>query len=169
MTMEEENEDEPVAKRKCFNYERARLAIQEDYLGPQPQYDRCFERIFRVSRGIVEKILQVAGNATPFFTQRILLTGEPGICPEAKVLIALKQFAYGISCSGFIAYFQMGLTSGRNCMKELAKVIANSDELRGKYLRSMTPADARAVSNLHNEQFGVPGCLGCLDCMHVYW
>jgi Plant transposon protein len=145
------------------------LAIQEDYLGPQPQYERNFEHIFRVTRGIVEKVMQVAANYDLFFTQRHFLTGEPGICPEAKVLIGLKQLAFGISCSGFVDYFQMGMTTGRICMKELAKAIANSPELREKYLRNMTTADTRRVSAMHEEEFGVPGCLGCLDCMHVFW
>jgi Plant transposon protein len=36
-------------------------------------------------------------------------------------------------------------------------------------MRKMTKADARRVSALHEEQFGVAGCMGCLDCMHVFW
>ena len=93
-------------KRKVYNYERARLAIQEDYLGPQPQFGHLFSRIFRVTRPIVERIIQIAGNGSPFFTQRKLITGEPGICPEAKALMGLKQLCYGASSSAFWIIFK---------------------------------------------------------------
>jgi len=33
----------------------------------------------------------------------------------------------------------------------------------------MTKSDARKVGELHEQEFGVPGVMGCLDCMHVHW
>lgn len=63
----------------------------------------------------------------------------------------------------------MGLTSGRTCVKKLAHVIANSPELRDKHLHPMSPNDTRNVSDPHEREFGVAGCLGCLDCVHVCW
>ena len=43
------------------------------------------------------------------------------------------------------------------------------DEITEKYLRKLTKSDAKKVSELHNNQHGVPGMIGCLDCMHVPW
>lgn len=156
-------------KPKKFNYERAMLCVQEDYLGPDPLFDGYFERVFRVTRQITERVIQIVGNATGFFRRsKNKVTGEPGIYPEVKVLMAMKQLAYGVSPSAFMDYFQMSDTYGRMCLKELCKVVANS-ELRDIYLRQMTRSDARKVSNIHEVEFGVAGCIGCLDCMHVYW
>ena len=86
-----DNFDDNPSKKTKFNYQRARDCIYEDYLGPDPLYGKYFEGIFRVTRGIVERIILLAGNASPFFTHRISgVTGNPGIYPEAKVMIALK-------------------------------------------------------------------------------
>jgi Plant transposon protein len=164
------NNNEPERKKpRKFDYEGAMNCIQRDYLGPDPLFGHYFERVFRVSRGIVETLMQVAGASSDYFTlQYNKVTGEPGIHPEAKVLIALKQLAFGTSGIAFLDYFQMSDTSARKCLKDLARIIATS-ELREKYLRSPTKADARKLSQMHEMEFGVPGCLGCLDCMHVCW
>jgi Plant transposon protein len=158
-------------KPAAFDYERAILCINQDYLGPDPLFGHYFERVFRVSQGIVEKIMQVAATTSDFFTrlQRNKCTGKEGIRPEAKVLIALKQLAFGVSGIAFADYFQMSDTTARKCMKDLCRIIATSTELRDKYLRSPMRADARRLSAMHEAEFGVAGCIGCLDCMHVYW
>jgi Plant transposon protein len=41
--------------------------------------------------------------------------------------------------------------------------------LRQNYLRGMSKSDAMVVSNMHYHEFGVRGCIGALDCMHVWW
>jgi hypothetical protein len=97
--------EEPPRKRKRYDYERAYLCIQQDYLGPEPQYGSQFESIFRVSRGIVERLIQVLGNADPFFTRRIQIGGDLGIYPEAKVLMALQTMAFGCAPQAFMAYY----------------------------------------------------------------
>jgi hypothetical protein len=108
-----------------------------------------------VTKPIVEKIIQICGAADNFFTQCDLMAEKkPGICPEAKVLIALKQLSYGVSCSAFQDYFHMGETTGREALKRLAKCIANLPELCGKYLRNMSREDAKRVSKMHLDEFG---------------
>jgi Plant transposon protein len=69
----------------------------------------------------------------------------------------------------FLAYFQMSDQTGRKCLKIFCNIIANHPQLRQKYLRRMSKADAMMVSNMHCHNFGVRGCIGCLDCMHVTW
>ncbi len=36
-------------------------------------------------------------------------------------------------------------------------------------MMTMKQSDAAKVSELHNKKHGVPGMIGCLDCMHVPW
>jgi hypothetical protein len=131
------NAEEPPRKRKRYDYERAYLCIQQDYLGPEPQYGSQFERIFRVSRGIVECFMQVLGNADPFFTCRVLMIGgDMGIYLEAKVLMALQTLAFGCAPQAFMAYYQMGRTSSRECLKRFARIVSHS-HLREEYMRQM--------------------------------
>jgi len=132
-------------------------------------FGRQFERIFRVSRGTFERIWQTAAKADPYFVYRKNPVDGKAIHPEVKLLMGLKQLAFGVSPVAFIDYFQMGETSGRFCMKPLVKAVAGDKELRAKCLRSPSRADAKAISNLHEELFGYAGNMGCLDCMHVYW
>ena len=90
-----------------FSYKRARLAIENDYFSPRPLFnDRQFERIFRLTKSIVELLIQLCGKADPFFTNIQDVTGRYNISPVAKVLVAIKQLAYGCSPSAFIDYFQ---------------------------------------------------------------
>jgi hypothetical protein len=169
--MMEEGTEPQRKKFRLFNYDRAIMCINEDYLGPDALFSHYFERVCRVTRGIVEQILQVAGNATSFFTlqQHNKVTGKAGIRPEAKVLIALKQMVFGVAGIATTDYFQMSDMTARKCLKDLCKIISTSPELRSKYLRSPTRADTCQLSRMHEIEFGVPGCIGCLDCMHVYW
>jgi Plant transposon protein len=166
----ENNGEEPVRKKpRVFDYEGAMNCVQRDYLGPDPLFGHYFERVFRVSRGIVERLIQVTGAASSFFQlQHNRVTDKPGIRPEVKILCALKQLAFGTSGTAFLDYFQMSDTTARKCLKDFAKIVATSD-LREVYLRSPTKADARRLSRMHEVEFGVPGCIGCLDCTHVYW
>jgi Plant transposon protein len=170
--LEEANDEEQQAKKRKikFDYERARTCVMQDYLGADPLFARYFERVFRVSRTITETLIQVCGSSHSFFTaSRNAITGESNIYPEVKVLMALKLLSYGVSASAFMDYFQMSDQTGRQCLKIFCRVISNHPGLRAKYMKSMTKREAMALSNMHYHHFGVRGCIGCLDCMHVYW
>ena len=156
--------------KKKFDYESARLCLYRDYLGPDALFERYFERVFRVSRRITEQLIQICGCTHSFFTETTnKVTGEKGISPEAKVMMALKVLAFGVSPVAFMAYFQMSDETGRQCVKLFCQVISQHPLLRQKYLRNMTMADAKRVSAMHAAEFGVEGCIGCLDCMHIHW
>ena len=153
-----------------WNHERARRCVEEDYWGPQAMFrDRQFERVFRITRKVADRLLQVAAHADVFFTERFDAALKRSICPKVKLLMGLKCIAYGVSPSAFQDYFQMGETTGRDCLKKLARVISSSDELRSVFLRSMTRVDARRVTELHREKHGIDGMIGSIDCMHVGW
>lgn len=171
----EANRDQEVRPKRLmvtYDRERTRKAIHDDYWGsPNPIFnDKQFERVFRVSRAIATRLLEVAGNADPFFRESTDALGRTPIAPTAKILIALKMLAYGTSGSAFVDYFQMGKTTAQLCYMSLVRVVSNPDgELSSVYLRNMTRSDARKASALHNEMHGVAGMIGSLDCMHVVW
>jgi len=165
---EAENTTRCSKKSKC-DFERAKMCICQDCLGPDPLFGRQFERIFRVSRGIFERVWQTAAKGDSHFTYVKNPIDNKAMHPEVKILMGLKQLAFGVSSVAFMDHFQMGETSGRSCMKRLVKALARDPDLRAKRLRRPTKADAKAISNMHEELFGCAGNMGCLDCMHVHW
>ena len=84
------------------------------------------------------------------------------------MLAALKVILFGVSFGTFCDYFQMGESTVRQAVSKLAEIL-NNEEVMAKYLRKLTKCDAMKVSELHNNQHGIPGMIGCLDCMHVPW
>ena len=154
-----------------WDHDRARDPIERDYWTPiAPLFDdRMFERTFRVTKQIANIILQLAGSSDPFFSDRVDGLGKRGICPNVKFLMGLKLMAYGCSPSAFMDYFQMGETAARQCLLRLCTVLSSHPDLTSVYLRAMSRNDARNISRLHEEQHGVSGMIGCLDCMHVLW
>lgn len=167
--------DERMKKKpqlSSYSYKRASRAIESDYFSPTPLLfdDRQqFERIFRVTKSIVELLIQVCGKADPFFTNIQDVTGRYNISPVAKVLVAIKQLAYGCSPSAFMDYFQMSKTSARRSLIKFSTIVSTKDELQSVYGRQMTRSDARRLSALHEACHGVAGMVGSLDCMHVGW
>ena len=167
-----EDPDTQIKRRNIgWDHARARHCIFMDYWGsPYPKFDdRMFERVFRVTRSIAQKILNAICISDPFFTEQPDATGKRGICPKAKLLMGLKILAFGCSPSAFIDYFQMGLTTGRKCLIHLTRFLANDAAIQSVYLRKMSRADAKRVTDMHYRQHGVIGMIGSLDCMHVFW
>jgi hypothetical protein len=155
---------------KNYNHERARCAVEEDWLGPLPLFDdRQFERVFRITRTIAEHVLTECALVDPFFRATIDCIGKPSICPKVKLLMGLKCLCFAASPAAFVDYCQMSESTGRTSLKTLCQSVAHSDNLAGIYLRKMTRHDAKRVSQLHLNEHGVDGMLGSLDCMHVGW
>ena len=174
MLYDDNGNELPPRKRvkKNWNHRRAEASVYTDFLGsPLPTFnDRQFERIFRLTRGITERLLLICGNDSDgFFTQKADACGVLGICPKVKLLMGLKCIAYGVSPAAFQDYFQMGETTARSCVKYLCSILSQSPELCDVYLRKMTRSDARRISALHQCRHGVPGHIGSIDCMHVGW
>lgn len=173
MEMEEKEREEPRPKRVMVAYDRKRAqqCIADDYWGPSPRFnDKQFERVFRVTRSIANQIMLVAGNSDSFFRVSYDAAGRRGVCPTAKLLIALEMMACGVSGSAFVDYFQMGLSTAQQCLLKLIAVISDQEgDLAEIYLRKMTRADAKKANELHEEHHHVSGMVGSLDCMHILW
>lgn len=159
----------PKRKKRECNCEGARACVYRDCLGDDPYFGDQFERIFRITKPIFHRIMDAVSSADPFFGFRPNPVKKKGIYPEAKVMIALKQLACGCAPTAFLdCYFQMGETTGRECLKKFCQAIVHSN-LKQRCLQKMTREDAKRVSQLHEDEFTVPGVMGCLDCVHVYW
>jgi hypothetical protein len=164
----------PQPKRRSvskWDWNRARQCVYDDYMRPDPIFkDRQFERTFRITRSVMQQISLTLGNMDDFFTDKIcVVTGKKTICPNVKILCALKQLAYGISPHAFLDYFQMGESTARACLLRFAQCITTSDELLQRFFRPMNRTDAQNVCQLHKDVHGIDGMVGSLDCMHVTW
>lgn len=159
-------------KRKMIRYDRERAyrCVMDDWLGPVPRFDdKQYERHFRITRSMAQHILQHLAARDKYWRITADATRRTSIYPEVKLTMALKVLAYGVSTFAFLDYHQMGYSTARECVERFAKGVINTPELRNKFLRTMSPADARRVEKLHYEKHGVRGMVGSLDCMHVPW
>jgi Plant transposon protein len=168
----DENCQSTKLKRKYIEYdrERARKAVYDDFMGPYPVFkDFQFERFFRITKSHAEYLLKICGEKDNFFCSTADALQRQSICPNVKLLMALKCLAFGVSPSAFQDYFQMGYTTGRQCIIRFCQIISQSEEIKSIYYRMMNRFDAMRVSKLHEKIHGVAGMIGCLDCMHVGW
>jgi len=157
-------------KRIKLAWESAHESIQRDYMGANAVFaGREFERMFRITKSMVEELIVVCGNADVYFTQQRDATGRLTINPVTKILCVIKSLAFGTSPVAFRDYFQMGERTMYNSMQRFCRIISTDRNLRNKYLRRMTAADARRVSAMHQEKHGIEGMLGSLDCVHIGW
>jgi hypothetical protein len=54
-----------------WNWERARQAVFEDYMSPEPTFnDHQFERMFRITTTVMEELRTLVGNEDDFFTSK---------------------------------------------------------------------------------------------------
>ena len=165
---------EPRKKRKVtrFDWERARKCVLDDYLAQVPRFDdKQFSRVFRISPVCFEEVRLAAGRGDVFFRESWdVVKQRRGICPNVRILLGLKVFGFGISGIAFQDYFQIGESTARQCVQRLARIIAKDEDLRRKYRPDqITREQAQRITRLHEQKFGVPGMLGFLDCMHVFW
>ena len=118
-----------------YDWARARLAVLTDWFGPQPLCnDSQFERVFRITRDLADRFLEICGNASPLFQENRDATGKQTICLKAKLLYCLKLLAYDCSPSAFQDYFQMGLTTIWKAFVEFTRIIATSKDLCQAFL-----------------------------------
>ena len=162
--------DEPRKRvRKQYDRDRARLCIHSDYLSPSAIFLDDFKRMFRISRGAYDTIRNYLMRDSSFFRDTFDCCGRQSISPDAKILVALKYLAYGVSVNAFRDYFQLGESTALACCEKFVQALVQIPELREKYLRVLTPADAKRVEALHARKHGIRGMVGSLDCMHIPW
>jgi hypothetical protein len=164
----------PRKRKRVFRHDEALHCIRRDYVGIQgdpetPIFkDRTFEMMFRLSRSRVQRIFEDVMNANhPFYSCRVDAIGQQGASLEAKILLPLKSFAYGVPPHTFSDYFQMSKPFAANCCDEYANAMRSL--YSGEYLRVPDSVDMKSITKLHHEVHGVDGMFGSLDCMHNGW
>jgi hypothetical protein len=160
MAAKKDNDKNPGPRKKRrasrFNWQRTREAIEADWFGPYPTFDDGqFAWMFRVTKTIAEEMLAVSANTMSFFREMVHnVMQTPNIDPKAKLLVALKTLAFGVSAIAFTDYFQMGETTAQNCLKYFCQCIRANAQLQQRFMRPMNREDARRVSAMHHAQHG---------------
>ena len=132
--------------------------------------DRSFEMMFHLSKSCVQRIIEDVMSTTVrdihrFYARSMDATGKMGASYEAKILLPLKTFAYGIPPHTFIDYFQMSKGLAARCCDVFAlSMKLLNDEI---YRRIPDALDLKRIAKLHKERHGVNGMFGSLDCMHT--
>ena len=79
-------------------------------------------------------------------------TCQKGACLEAKVLLPLKTFAYGVATHTFTDYFQVSPELAAKCCDEFAATIATKQIKGEEYLRIPDATDLKMMILLHRQQ-----------------
>ena len=156
------------SKRKTYNHDEALQCINRDYLGPDALFGSQFTHQFRISRARFERLAQDIMNSNiPFYQTTRNLTNTPVASLQAKLLLPLKTYAYGVPPKCFCDYFQMSFIFAANVCKEFDDAIIKI--YMNEYLRLPTKEDLKSILKLHKAKHGVDGLMGSLDCTHTYW
>jgi hypothetical protein len=154
--------------RRQFNHQRAIDCLNEDYLGPDALYGAEFPAQFRISLSRFELIMQdVMASNNKFFTNNTCVTNKPVATVQARLLLPLKTYAYGVPPHCFVDYFQMSFGYAGQCCREFDKLMITL--YAKEYLRTPTKDDIKSIVALHKAQHKVDGMLASLDCTHTYW
>ena len=115
----------PRNPRRTFRHDEALRCIQRDYLGiasdpSTPIFkDRSFEMMFRLSKARIQQLLEDVMNHVhfhPFYScNREAGKGNRQASLDAKTLLPLKTFAFGVAPHAFSDYFQMSKPLASKC------------------------------------------------------
>ncbi|KAJ9537995.1 hypothetical protein OSB04_030728 [Centaurea solstitialis] len=142
--------------------------LVRDYFSDNPVYDnRDFERRFRMTRRLFRRIVADLEREYEFFKWSEDARGVKGFSPLQKCTSAIRQLAYGIAADSTDEYLQMSETTSRECFTNFCQGIIHL--YMRKYLRKPTANDVQSLFALHEQQHGLPGMLGSIDCMHWDW
>jgi hypothetical protein len=162
----------PRSQRRIFRHHEALNCIRRDYLGKKEDlttlfFGAEFTWMFRVSRGRFRVLMEVVMGSGYDFLKLSPQDGFERCSTEARLLLPLKTFAYGVPPHTFIDYFQMSAEYARDCCLHFAKAVKGI--YTKEYLRCPTKSDLKSITRLHKQIHGTDGMLGSLDCTHTYW
>lgn len=102
----------------------------------------------------------------PYWKQRIDATGRPQLHPLDKVVAAFRVLAYGESTDRADEYLRLSRSTSAMATQMLVDHI--TDNYESSHLR---PPNEKELAHIldRNDQRGVPGCMGSVDCSHWAW
>ncbi|KAJ9539051.1 hypothetical protein OSB04_031784 [Centaurea solstitialis] len=154
----------PKSRNRIVAHEK----LVNDYFSDNPVYDdNNFERRFHMTRRLFLKIVEDLEREYEFFRWTHDARGVKGFSPLQKCTSAIRQLAYGTAADATDEYLQMSETTSRECFTNFCEGIIHLYMRR--YLRKPTANDVQLLFALHEQQHGLPGMLGSIDCMHWDW
>ena len=150
------------------NIARGQCSWYRDYLCDDPIYSASqFRRRFRVPLSLFRRLERDLTNQEPKLRQQRDATGKLGATSWQKILSSIRRLADGCSYSSLDDQSRMSIESMRKSFKLLLKAF------KGCYthLYLNRAPNANELSRLEAEYSKqlFPGCIGALDCMHLYW
>lgn len=143
--------------------------IRRDYFGINgrpPVYDeRDFERRFRVPRDVFLRVYD-AVKEEPGFKQSVNATGQAQAHPLEKAVAAFRVIANGEAYDRADEYVRLSRSTIATYTKKL--IYFKVERFGPSYLRKPTDAEVSVIL-ARNEQRGMPGCLGSIDCSQWKW
>jgi hypothetical protein len=117
-----------------------------------------FAAQFRISRPWFCRLMEDAmASKHPFFTKTESIVGNSVSSIEAKLLLPLKTYTYGVAPKCFCDYFQMSFPFAATVCKEFDEMMVSL--YTKEYLRTPTPTpnDIKSIVTLHKHVHGVDG------------
>ena len=124
--------------------------------------------MFRIKHHMVDTIINHLAPRDSFWVKTVCRAGKETINLYIK-LFCTKMICFCVLGSAFIDYHKFGETPERCCVHLLARGLVNCLALAEVYLRKPSNADAHRVTSMHDHVHKMPGMLGSLDLMKVYW
>jgi hypothetical protein len=120
------------------------LRLNTTMCGPR-QPERAFERRFRMPRLVFDTVLTKFVAASEYFRRGLRpdATGRAGITPLIKVIVALRQLAYGIPSDLCDDMFDVSETTAAECMYEFCFQVVSC--FGNKYLREPTTDNLKQI------------------------
>ncbi|KAE9070794.1 hypothetical protein PF002_g15736 [Phytophthora fragariae] len=153
------------------NAERNHVAghnqLYNDYFASDPVYnDRLFRRRFRMTRRVLDRLLNGVLEVDDYFRQRPDAAGNPGLSALQKVTAALRIVCYGVAAVATDEYLRIGASTAAEAFRHFIAAVLT--KFGAEYLRQPTAADIKRHTDI-NKLRGFPGMFGSLDCTHWVW
>lgn len=152
---------------KAPNRFRGNSPFLSDYFGERPLFsEQDFRRRYRMRKSLFQKIVNDAMAFDPYFQQKMDAFGIPGIHPYVKVGSSLHMMAYNSPADALEEYFRLAESTAMESFERFINFIVI--EYGPVYLGQLSPEELERLLQ-EQQQRGLPGCYGSLDCTHFRW
>lgn len=123
--------------------------------------------VFHLQLSLYNNIHGVLVAKEPRFRTRRTEFGRKGHSSYQKILCAIRKLATGLS---FKQLDDMARMSSESQRQYFELFLRNLKRIFGPQVLNRPPtlSQLRCISKKYKEE-GFPGCIGCVDCMHLHW
>lgn len=147
--------------------EQANNRLYLQYFSSSPIYDDAtFQRRFRVSRAVFQKVFDRIIAYDDYFPQKRDCTEKIGLSPYQKVTAAFRMLAYGTAADSVDEVLGMGEST---VLLSLQHFVRSVNHCFGpEYLREPNEEDLKRILR-QSAARGFPGMIGSIDCCKWEW